>query len=113
MPCLKKFLSCSPAFVFSDGLCGLPEEKEEIEDVLCSDVEQKVESIRKEENRLTEHGCRLKAAQQDNLIGFEPEEDKGIQINKLKKTTSDFTLTLYSFVWYYVLSYKSWNNGRK
>lgn len=64
----------------SDGLCGLSEEKEEIEDVLCSDVEQKVESIRKEENRITEHGYRLKVVQQDNLTGFEPEEDKGIQI---------------------------------
>ncbi|KAK3543554.1 hypothetical protein QTP70_023881 [Hemibagrus guttatus] len=59
-----------------DGLSGLPEEKEEIEDVLFSDVEQKVELKKKAENRPIEHGCRLKAAQQDNLIGFEPEENK-------------------------------------
>lgn len=69
----------SPAFVLSDGLCGLPEEKEEIEDVRCSDVEQNVESIRKGESRPVEHACKLKAAQQETLIGFEPEEDKGIQ----------------------------------
>lgn len=58
-----------------DDLSGLPEEKEEIEDVLCSDVKQKVESVRKEE-----HGCRIKAAQPDNPIWFEPVEDKGIRI---------------------------------
>ncbi|KAF4087092.1 hypothetical protein AMELA_G00091760 [Ameiurus melas] len=73
---LKKVLVLLPLSMEQDGLYGLPEEKEEIEDVLCSNVEQKVESIMKEENRLIEHGYRLKAAQQDNLIGFEPEEDK-------------------------------------
>lgn len=79
IPCIKSF---SPAFVSSDGVYGLPEEKEEIEDVLFSDMEQKVESNRKEENRTIEHGYRLKTAQQENLIGFEPEEDKGISINR-------------------------------
>ncbi|XP_058246804.1 uncharacterized protein KIAA2012 [Hemibagrus wyckioides] len=74
---LKKVLVLFPLEAMEqDGLSGLPEEKEEIEDVLCSDVEQKVELKRKEENRPMEHGSRLKAAQQDNLIGFEPEEDK-------------------------------------
>ncbi|KAM9487228.1 uncharacterized protein KIAA2012 homolog [Clarias gariepinus] len=73
---LKKVLVLLPFPLEQDGLCGLSEEKEEIEDVLCSDVEQKVESIRKEENRITEHGYRLKVVQQDNLTGFEPEEDK-------------------------------------
>ncbi|KAB5577215.1 hypothetical protein PHYPO_G00207360 [Pangasianodon hypophthalmus] len=73
---LKKVLVLLPLPVEQDGLCGLPEEKEEIEDVLGSDVEQKVESNRKEENRPIEHGRRLKAAQQDTLIGFEPEEDR-------------------------------------
>lgn len=76
--------SFSPAFVSSDGLCELPEEKEEIEDVLFSNVEQKVESIRKEDNRPTEHWCGLKGAQQENIIEFEPREDKGIQINQNK-----------------------------
>ncbi|XP_027020552.2 uncharacterized protein LOC113654540 isoform X1 [Tachysurus fulvidraco] len=74
---LKKVLVLLPFEPMEqDGLSGLPKEKEEIEDVLCSDVEQKVELKRTEENRPIEHGCRLKAAQQDILIGFEPEEDK-------------------------------------
>ncbi|KAF5895297.1 stress response protein NST1-like isoform X4, partial [Clarias magur] len=73
---LKKVLVLLPFPLEQDGLSGLSEEKEEIEDVLCSDVEQKVESIRKEENRSTEHGFRLKVVQQDNLAGFEREDDK-------------------------------------
>ncbi|TSK92874.1 hypothetical protein Baya_5588 [Bagarius yarrelli] len=74
---LKKVLVLLPGPLEQDGLSCLPEEKEDIEDVLCSNVGySEVESIRKEEIRPIEHEYRFKAAQQDNLIRFEPEEDK-------------------------------------
>ncbi|XP_046694900.1 uncharacterized protein KIAA2012 homolog isoform X1 [Silurus meridionalis] len=76
---LKKVLVLLSLPMEQDGNCGLPEKKKEIEDVLCSDEEQKVESIRKEENKPVDRGCSLKAAQQDILIGFAPNDDKAHQ----------------------------------
>ncbi|XP_026867679.2 uncharacterized protein LOC113578550 [Electrophorus electricus] len=73
---LRKVLVLLPSLTELDEPRGLPEDKSTRDDVLCSDVEQRADQIRRGQGVSLEHDCRFKASDQDPLICFEPEEDK-------------------------------------